>query len=224
MGAFLRTYATKIAVLLAIVALLLFVPAAMTASVGMRAFLIVLILCLLGAGVILLALGNRRGGNEVHFFLYDRRRGRIRRRGELTEEIVQDALAYYLQPLISDPLTLWQAFPKPLRLELEAQPHFRVPVMYRMLYLLSEQEERRIFEIFFEADEHIVTYLCHVLGDAQDRELADFIYHLKKNCRAERERTIAFFQKNQGCFAARALRFVERHFEEFYVPKNKLFK
>ena len=224
MGAFLRTYATTIAILLAIAAFLLFVPAALTTSSGMRAFLIVLILFLLGAGGILLALGNRRGGNEVHFFLYDRRRGRIRRRNELTEEIVQDAIAYYLQPLVSDPLTLWQAFPKPLRLELEAQPHFRVPVMYRMLYLLSEQEDREIFEIFLESDERIVTYLCHVLGDAQDREMADFIYHLKQNCHAERERTIAFFQKNKRCFAIRALRFVERHFEDFYVPKNKLFK
>ena len=224
MGAFLRTYATKIAVLAAIVALLLFIPAALTASTGLRVFLIILIILLLGGGVSLLFLGNFRGGNEVHFFLYDRRRSRMRRRDELSAEIVQDAMDYYLQALVSDQLALWQAFPKPLRLQLEAQPQFRAPVMYRMLYLLSECEQREIFEIFSKADERIVTHLCHVLGDAEDTQMADFIYHLKQNCHGERERTVAFFQKNKHCFAARALRFVERHFDSFYVSKDKLFK
>lgn len=224
MGAFLRTYATKIAVLAAIIAILLFIPAALTASAALRIFLIVLIVFLLGAGTLLLLFSNRRGGSEVHFFLYDRRRSRMRRREELTPEVVQDALEFYLQPLVNNPLSLWQVLPKPLRLQLEAQPHFRAPVMYRMLYLLSNCEEREIFEIFSAADARVVTYLCHVIGDAEDREMADFIYHLKQNCHAERERTVAFFQRNKRRFAARALRFVERNFDSFYVPKDKLFK
>ena len=224
MGAFLRNYATRIAVLAAIIALILFVPAALTESTALRVFLIVVILVLLGAGIILLAVGNRRAGGEVHFFLYDRRRGRVRRRDELTVEVEQDALEYYLHPLVEDPLTLWQSFPQPLRLELEAQPHFRALVMYRMLYVLSDCEAEQIWEIFTGADARIVPYLCRVIGEAQDREMADFIYHLKQNAHADRERTTVFFQKNKRCFAARALRFVERNFDAFYVSQDKLFK
>ena len=51
---FLRNYATRVAIIAAVVALILFIPASLTASTALRVFLIVCILLLLGGGGVLL--------------------------------------------------------------------------------------------------------------------------------------------------------------------------
>lgn len=217
----LRNYATYIAALVAVVALILFIPASLTASTVLRVFLIIFIVLLLGGGGTLLFLCSRHHGPQVHFFLYDRRRGRSRRYNELDGEVVQDAMAYYLEPFSKEPLSFWRELPKPLLLQLDAQTQFRPLVTYRLLYLLSACNAEQVYQIFAGANERVVTYLCHAIGDEGDNEMADFIYHLKKKCIADRERVVQFFQKNQQRFAARALLCVQRNFELFYVPKSK---
>ena len=220
-SAFLRNYATRFAILPAIVALILFIPASLTVSLGLRIFLIVLIVLLLGGGVALLLWGSRRNGPQVHFFLYDRRRARSRRYQDLDADAVQDAMAYYLLPFAEEPLSLWREIPKPLLLQLEAQPQFRALVTYRMLYTLAEREAEEIYEVFSTASADVVTALCHAIGNVGDNEMADFIYHLKRKRIADRERVVQFFLKNKQRFAVRALRCVERDFDLFYVPKSK---
>ena len=123
-----------------------------------------------------------------------------------------------------DFVTLWQDIPKPLRIQLEGEPHFRPLVMYRMLFMLSEQESTHALAIFGAASEQVVTYLCRVIGEAGDREMADYIYHLKKNFTAERERVSVFFSKNTRVFASRTLRYTNQHFDDFYVAKSRLGK
>ncbi len=220
-SSFLRNYATRLAFLLAFVALILFIPASLTASIGLRIFLIVLIVLMLGGGVALLFWGSRRNGPQVHYFLYDRRRARSRRYHEMDADTVQDAMAYYLHSFTQEPLSLWREIPKPLLLQLDAQPQFRPLVTYRLLYLLSECDAERIYEIFSAASGSAVTYHCRAIGDAGDSEMADFIYHLKQKRIGDKERVVQFFQKNKQCFAVRALRCVERDFDLFYVSKSK---
>ena len=218
---FLRNYATRFAFIAAIVALILFIPAALTESIVLRVFLIILIVLFLCGGVALLFWGTQRHGPQVHYFLYDRRRSRSRRREELDAEVVQDAMAYYLRPLTQEPLSLWRELPKPFLLELEAQAQFAPLVTYRLLFLLSECGAEQIYTIFSKAKGSVVTYLCRAIGDAGDHEMADFIYHLKHKRIEDRERVVQFFQKNKQHFATRALRYVEQNFELFYVPKSK---
>ncbi len=223
-SAFLRNYATHIAVLSAIVAFILFIPASLTASTALRVFLIILILLCLGSGVTLLFLGNHQHGSRLHYFLYDRRRARSRRREELNVDVVQDGVAYYLQPFAKEPLSLWRGLPKSLWLQLDAQEQFRPLVTYRLLYLLAECDGSQICEVFDGADMSVVTYLCRAIADVGDSEMADFIYHLKRNYSTDAERIVSFFQKNKQRFAKRALRCVERDFDLFYVSKSKLIK
>ena len=223
-GAFLRNYATRLAFACAIVAFVLFVPASLTASVGLRVFLIVLIALLLVSGGALLFYANLGHHGQVHYFLYDRRRNRLYRREELTDEIVEDAMAHYLRDFVENEGDLWRQFPKHLRVQLEAQLQFRPLVMYRMLSFLSKQEPAQALAIFEAADESLVTYLCRSISKGGDREMADYIYHLKKNVHDEKERISLFFQKNKRVFSARMLRYIDLHFEEFYVPKQRLEK
>ena len=223
-GSFLRNYATKLAFVCALAAFLLFVPAALTASMGLRAFLVVLIVMLLFAGCVLVFLGNKRGAGRLHYFLYDRRRGRNYPREELNADIVQDAMAHYLHPFVSEEILLWKEIPKPLRLQLEGEEQFRPLVMYHMLTMLSARDPQDALAVFAAAGEQTVTYLCRTISECGDGELADYIYHLKKNFATERERIALFFVKNKRTFAARMMRYLDRHFDEFYVARARIAK
>ena len=223
-GTFFKIYATRLAFACALIAILLFSPASLTASAGLRAFLIVLILLFLLIGAAFVFYANRRNAGEIHYFLFDRRRNRFYRREELNAEIIQDAMAYYLQDFIEDELLLWTDIPKPLRLQLEGEEQFCPLAMYRMLALLSKQEPERAAAVFGTADERVVTYLCHVISECGDREMADYIYHLKKNFVAEKDRITMFFTKNKNTFAARILRYTNQHFDDFYVARSRLGK
>ena len=223
-SSFLRNNATKLVPLFAVAAFLLFIPAALTDSVALRVFLIVVIVTLLLGGGALLFYSSRQIAGRVHYFLYDRRRGHYHKRDELTAEIVWDAMSYYLRDFVSEEIDLWQEIPKSLRLQLEGEEQFRPLVMYHMLSLLSVREPREALAIFGEASEQLVTYLCRVITDCGDCEMADFIYHLKKNFATEQERIALFFQKNKRAFATRTMRYLERHFDEFYVAKSRFGK
>ena len=216
---FIKEYASRLSFLLASVSLLLFIPACLTESRGLRAFLAALIVALLCAGGVLLFLANRKKSNTVHYFLYDHRRNKLREREELTSESVQDSTDRYLRPFTEDPVSLFADIPKPLRLQLQAQPQFRPLVMYRMLYALSQLAAEDIYPIFLSADVRAISYLCRALSDCKDTQMSDHIYHLKKNAESEQERICSFFKKNAECFANRSLRYVERNFDAFYVEK-----
>ncbi len=223
-GAFLRNYATRLAFVCAIVAFMLFIPAALTASMALRVFLIVLMVMLLLGGGVLLFFGNRRNVGQIHYFLYDRRRNRHYRREDLTPEIIQDAMSHYLRCFVGEEIELWQDIPKPLHLQLEGEEQFRPLVMYRMLALLSMCEAQEALRIFGAASEQTVFCLCRTISECGDSEMADYIYHLKKNFHTEQERIALFFPKNKRAFATRILRYVERHFDEFYVAKSRVGK
>ena len=175
---------------------------------------------MLGAGGALLYLRGRVNGPQVHFFLYDRRRARSRRYHELDGIAVQDAMGFYLKEFAKDQISLWRELPKPLLSQLDAQSQFKPLVTYRLLYVLAEADAERIYRTFSEANDRVVTYLCHAIADEGDNEMADFVYHLKNKRIEDRERVVQFFQKNKQRFAARALKCVERNFELFYVPKS----
>ena len=223
-SAFLRNYATKLAFACAFAAFLLFIPAAITDLAGLRAFLVVLIVMLLLAGGTLVFWGNKRNAGRVHYFLYDRRRGRNYPREELHVGIVQDAISHYLRTFLSEDITLWQEIPKPLCLQLEGEEQFRPLIMYHMLTLLSVHEPQEALTVFGNASEQTVTYLCRAISECGDGELADYIYHLKKNFACEQERISLFFAKNKRTFEARVMRYLDRHFDEFYVARSRLSK
>ena len=221
---FIKEYATRLAFLAATLAVLLFIPACLVKSTPARIFLVVLIVLLLLCGGSMLWLGNRKNKESVHYFLYDRRRQKTRAREEMTEEAVQDAIRFYLSPFTQDTLSLFTDIPKPLRLQLEAEPQFRPLIMYQMLYELSKLANEDVVSIFLAADRRAIAYLCRTLSLAKDVSMADHIHHLKSNEDSEQERIVSFFKNNTSCFAARQLRYIEHNFDEFYVAKSRFLK
>lgn len=220
---FLKEYGSQVAFFAAAVALALFVPAGLTNFAGVRIFIIICIASLLLFAAVLLYTGGKFSvkSKEVHYFLYDRRRKKNLSRSALCEELITEGMQFYLQDYVEDPLSLYVEFPKPLRLQLEGEPQFRVLIMYHVLRLLSQESATRIQELFEEADLRAISYLCRSLSDCGDEELADYIYRMKRNIGAEAERVSLFFKKNERRFSARSLRYVEQNFGRFFVDLSR---
>lgn len=221
---FIKEYASRLALLCAALALFLFIPASLSKGKNPAVFglsVTGMVLLILGGGVLLIIAGRYRG-NTVHYFLYDYRRKKKRPHDALNADNVQDAIDFYLRPYVSDsPLSLFTDIPKPLRLQLEAEPWFRPLIMYRMLLALSDCTAEEIMTVFGESDIRAVTYLCRTLSSCGDTKTADTVYHLRQNVAREAERVAPFFKGSREAFATRSVRYIEQNFDRFYVEKSR---
>ena len=219
---FIKEYASRLALLCAAVALLLFIPASVATSKAVKGLSVTgIVLFVLGGGVLLIIAGRFRG-NTVHYFLYDYRRKKKRPQNSLNAETIQDAVDFYLRPYVSDsPLSLFTDIPKSLRLQLEAEPWFRPLIMYRMLLALSDCSAQEIMTVFGESDIRAVTYLCRTLSGCGDTKTADTVYHLRQNLTREADRVAPFFKESKEAFATRSVRYIEQNVDRFYVEKSR---
>ncbi len=217
-------YGSRLALLCAALALLLFIPACVTESTGLRVFLIIVIVLLLGGGGTVLFLSTRGEGNRLHYFLYDKATKRSIPREELTAKVINARTTQYLQPFSRSPLSLWENLPDSLKMRLEAQPAYGPLVMYSMLSALANCPDRHVAQLFAKADPKVVSYLCNTIGNAGDGELADYIFELKKKAGENANRVSVFFKKNAPTFSARSVHYVQKNFERFYVNKAELQK
>lgn len=216
-----KTHGSHLSVLCAIVAFFLFIPACTATETLWKVFFTVLVVLLLLCGGLLLFFWNRTREARVHFFLYDRESGKNRPDEELTPQTVSDCISFYLAPYGVEAADLFADIPRPLRQQLEREPDFRPVVMYQMLHALSGLEEGEITERFQAADPRAVAYLCRALSEAGDGELADFIYRLKKNAASEERHIPPFFKRNAARFEQRAMKYIDRNFEKFYVQRSR---
>lgn len=219
---FLAEYAKYLASVLAVIALILFIPAGVTQSLGLRVFFIVLIALFLFGGVTLLYLGHKASTKIINYFLYDAEHEKKIPKQELAFEHVEKGLSLYLKEYIDDPMLLWDEMPQRLRKRLGDEPHFRPLVAYRMLRALSDLSARDIRVIFSGTDERTVAYLCRSLSDAGDKKMADFIFDMKKKCGEESTKIVGFFRKNRTLFEERMVRFVKEHLHEFDLNKEEM--
>ena len=205
----------------AVLAFILFIPACITKIAPVRVALVVAVGLLLVLGGAVLFLWNREREARVHYFLYDRRRDKNRQTAALTPDDVMDAMDYYIAPFARNAVDMLEEIPKQLRLQLEGEGQFKPLVAFRMLSALAEADEDQILTDFSASDLRAITYVCRALEDAGEGEMADFIYHLRKNAEGELSRIPNFFKRNAKWFGARAVRYVNRNFEKFYVEKSR---
>ena len=215
-------HGSHVATLCAVLGLLLFIPASMTKSLGLRIFFGILVAILLIGGCVIVYLSHRAKGSRAHYFLYDHRRHINQSMNDLTPTLVREKIDRYLSDYTSTISDLWREIPKKLRLQLEADTQFLPLIAYRMLLDLSEKKEDEALHIFEQADGRAVGYVCRAIRDAGDADLADHVFHLKKSVEENRSRIPVFFHKNRPRFEERMVRFVERHMNDFYVDREKI--
>ena len=93
-----------------------------------------------------------------------------------------------------------------------------------MLFELSDLDPEDILACFEEADDRIIAYLCQAVKEGGDREMANYIYELKRYIEREGNHIPVFFRKNRRGFQDRMFRYVERHMSDFYMDKKRLNK
>lgn len=216
--------AKHIATLLAVLALVLFVPAAMSNSTAISVTLYVLIVLLLLGGCILLYAAHRNKGERVNYFLYDHRRDSVIPKEELSFELINESVELYLSKYVDHVVDLWTEIPKRLFIQLDGDTAFRPLIAYRMLYELSDRAPEEILACFEEADLRMVGYLCRSIKEGGDRDMANYIYELKRYIEREGKHVPAFFRKNRRCFEERMFRYVERNMSDFYMDKKRVIK
>ena len=215
-----KEYGTRFSVILTVIALMLFVPAGLAKSPVLMAILIVLILLLLGGAILVLVLAKKQHLGDINYFLYDEKTGKSIAKESLDERVFRARMARYLHAHGVSTLSLWDGFPESLREKLSEEPQYRPLVAYSMLLALSACPDRHVPVAFAHADVRAVSYICHALSEAGDKELADYIYGLKKNESANAALVTPFFKKNGPRFTSRAMRYLNTHFDAFYVDKS----
>lgn len=221
---FIKEYGTRVAVVVTAVALLLFIPAGLAKSTLLSVFLIVLIVLLLAAAVALLFLSKKEHLGDVHYFLYHPETRRTMSRSSLNERMLRERVSLYLSAFGRTPLSLWDEIPHDLCVELRVEPQFRPVIAYSMLLALSDCKEEQIVAVFELADAEAVSYVCKSLSDAEDGELAAYLYDLKKHKSGNSSFVTPFFKKNAPRFSARALHYIQKNFDEFYVERSRFVK
>ncbi len=221
---FIKEYGTRVAVIVTALALLLFVPAGFAKSTVAAVLIIVLIVLLLALAVTLLLLARKEHLGDVHFFLYDPETKKSMSRSALNDKMLRSRVSLYLRPFGRSALSLWDGIPKELRVELSVEPQFRPVIAYSMLMAIADCPDRHVIKVFDQADPRVVSYICNTLKEAGDVKLADYIYHLKKNDSANEALVSPFFKKNGPRFSSRALAYIQKNYDKFYVEKARFAK
>ena len=199
---------------LAAASLLLFVLAALAKKTPLTVLCAVLAAGLLvGSGILFYK--SYKLLRQSNFFLYDRRHKRAISEKELNFAFVNDCLDYYLADFAEKPVDLWAGIPKELYIKLQAEPIFRTPVAFKMMYELSLLSPEEVADRFDAADERTVAAVCRAVKAGGDLEMADLMFQMKRNFAREGQRVPPFFIKNKRCFEGRIMRFVKEHLTEF---------
>ena len=221
---FLFAHASHLATACAILSLVFFVPATVSQNKGLGIFFYMISAVLLVAGGVILYLSHRAKGARINYFLYDRQRELFLSKKDLSFDVVNEGVESYLSDYVEQVVDLWSEIPKNLRMQLDVDVAFRPLIAYRMMLELSERGAEEILPRFLKADERIIAYLCRAIKEGGDRDMADYVFELKRHVDRDRDRVSVFFRKNRRGFQERMLRYTERHINDFYVDKKRLNK
>lgn len=205
---------------LSILALIFFILTCVVKNKGFSIFLGIMAGISLLGGCVCLYLAHRISTKHTNYFLYDRRRGITLTPDELTFAFINDNLTYYLSQYAENSIDLWNGIPKNLEMAMQADPAYRTPIAFRMLYDMSQLSETEILALFHACDKKTVAAICRAAKAGGDKEMADVIFEMKCDFERLQARVVPFFQKNKRCFEGRIYHYIKQHIEEFDTEKK----
>ena len=166
-------------------------------------------------GCICLYLAHRLVAAHTNPFLFDRRRNLTLSPKDLTFAFVEDNLTHFLSGFTENTLDLWNGIPKNLEMALQAEPAYRTPVAFKMLYDLSGLSETEILALFEATEKKTLAAVCRAVKAGGDKEMADILFEMKCDSVRLQARIVPFFVKNRRCFEGRLFRYVKEHIDEY---------
>ena len=153
-----------------------------------------------------------------HFFLYDKNSGRNLRPSELTFDIVNKRMTYFMSRMASSERQVWSVNLVGSDDDRFGKNDVYRPLMaYKMIYDLTEHNSPEYWRLFAKADASVVSSICDALSDNDDAQLGATLVFLREHHADNIEKISRFFMDNRAYMQKQMLRYVLAHVDSMYM-------
>ena len=153
-----------------------------------------------------------------HFFLYDKNTGRNIKPGELTFDVVNKRMSYFMSRMASSERQVWSAnIVGSEDVRFGKNDVYRPLMAYKMIYDLTEHNSPEYWRLFANADAAVVSSICDALNDNGDAQLGATLVFLREHHADNLDKISRFFMDNRAYMQKQMLRYVQAHVDSMYM-------
>ncbi|MBR5601189.1 MAG: hypothetical protein IKW24_01015 [Clostridia bacterium] len=153
-----------------------------------------------------------------HFFLYDKNLGKNIKPSELTFEIVNKRMTYFMTRMASSERQVWTANIVGSEDERFGKNDVYRPLMaYKMIYDLTEHNSPEYWKLFAKADVAIVSSICDALSDNDDAQLGATLVFLREHHAQNIDKISNFFMDNRAYMQKQMVNYVRANVDSMYM-------
>ncbi|MBE6697726.1 MAG: hypothetical protein E7581_04305 [Ruminococcaceae bacterium] len=153
-----------------------------------------------------------------HFFLYDKNLGKNIKPSELTFEIVNKRMTYFMTRMASSERQVWTANIVGSDDERFGKNDVYRPLMaYKMIYDLTEHNSPAYWQLFAKADVAIISSICDALSDNDDAQLGATLVFLREHHAGNLDKISHFFMDNRAYMQKQMVRYVQANVDSMYL-------
>lgn len=153
-----------------------------------------------------------------HFFLYDKNLGKNIKPGELTFDIVNRRMTYFMTRMASTERQVWSANIVGSDDERFGKNDVYRPLMaYKMIYDLTEHNSPEYWRLFAKADVAIISSICDALSDNDDAQLGATLVFLREHHAENIEKIKNFFMDNRAYMQKQMVNYVRANVDSMYM-------
>ncbi|MBO5757120.1 MAG: hypothetical protein J6S28_05445 [Clostridia bacterium] len=202
-----------------LVAVVITVCAFAGASEGLiKVMLVIAAVLFLALGGLVMYLAMLTTTVTKHFFLYDKTSGKNIRISELTFDMVNKRMSYFMSRMASSERQVWSAnIVGSEDVRFGKNDVYRPLMAYKMIYDLTEHNSPEYWSLFARADVAIVSSICDALSDNDDAQLGATLVFLREHHAANIEKISRFFMDNRAYMQKQMLKYVQAHVDSLYM-------
>lgn len=153
-----------------------------------------------------------------HFFLYDKNLGKNIKPSELTFEIVNKRMTYFMTRMATSERQVWTANIVGSEDERFGKNDVYRPLMaYKMIYDLTEHNSPEYWKLFAKADVAIVSSICDALSDNDDAQLGATLVFLREHHAQNIDKISNFFMDNRAYMQKQMVNYVRANVDSMYM-------
>ena len=153
-----------------------------------------------------------------HFFLYDKNTGRNIKPGELTFDVVNKRMSYFMSRMASSERQVWSAnIVGSEDVRFGKNDVYRPLMAYKMIYDLTEHNSPEYWRLFANADAAVVSSICDALNDNGDAQLGATLVFLREHHADNLDKISRFFMDNRAYMQKQMLKYVQAHVDSMYM-------
>lgn len=153
-----------------------------------------------------------------HFFLYDKNLGKNIKPSELTFEIVNKRMTYFMTRMASSERQVWTANIVGSDDDRFGKNDVYRPLMaYKMIYDLTEHNSPEYWKLFAKADVAIISSICDALSDNDDAQLGATLVFLREHHAENIDKIKNFFMDNRAYMQKQMVSYVRANVDSMYM-------